>query len=224
MAKPNNAAHRKQVLKQRRADEQRQWDRTDARELYQDAKSLLSKGEAPGADRALRKAALLDPDWAGPLVLLAQIHINAGHNAEALAYLRRARKLDDDPMTLYNIGVIHYQLGQLDAGVEAMSQFLAATEKSIGTQWPKLRQSAAMIVAMPRAKAKPVEKPPAPPPPPTPTKTPVPAAKPETPPETPRVNVQFFPVDSPAFETRGTVADYFLRRRWIELRLAQRFE
>jgi tetratricopeptide (TPR) repeat protein len=120
MAKPNNPAHRKQVLKQRRAEEQREWNRGDARELYQDARSLLSNGDAPGADRVLRKAALLDPDWADPLVLLANIHVNAGHHAEALAYLRRARKLHDDPMTLYNIGVLHYQIGQTDGAIEAM--------------------------------------------------------------------------------------------------------
>ena len=156
MAKPNNPAHRKQVLKQRRAEEQREWDRRNARELFQDARSLLSARDAPGAERVLRKAALLDPEWAEPLVHLAQIHLSAGHQAEALAYLRRARKLHDDPMTLYNIGVIHYQMGQQDSAVEAVTAFLAATENLIGPMWPKLRQSAAMIAKMPRAKTKPV--------------------------------------------------------------------
>jgi SNF2 family DNA or RNA helicase len=36
--------------------------------------------------------------------------------------------------------------------------------------------------------------------------------------------VQFFPAATPGFANPGTVADYFLRRQWIELRLAQNFE
>ena len=140
MAKPNNPAHRKQVLKQRRAEEQRVWDRNEARELFREAQFLLSEGDAPAADRALRKAALLDPDWADPLILLAQIHEAAGHYAEALAYLRRARKLHDDPIMLYNIGVIHYHMQQWDSVVEAMDSFLAATKTLTGPNWPKLRR------------------------------------------------------------------------------------
>ena len=231
MAKPNNPAHRKQVLKQRRAEEQKQWNREDARELYLEASDLLSDGDAPAADRALRKALALDPDYADALILLAQIHHTAGHYAEALGYLQRARKLSTDPSLLYNIGLLHYNLQQWDGLVESMDAFLAATETLIGRKWAQLRASAEVLRKLPRARTAPVQKPAAPPtpapaaaPPPAPKPTSTPTPKPETPPEPPRVNVQFFPVAAPGFENPGALADYFLRRRWYELRLAQRFE
>jgi hypothetical protein len=40
MAKPNDPAHRKQVLKQRRAEEQKEWDREDARDIFEEAVDL----------------------------------------------------------------------------------------------------------------------------------------------------------------------------------------
>jgi hypothetical protein len=36
--------------------------------------------------------------------------------------------------------------------------------------------------------------------------------------------VQFLPAATPGFAQAGNLADYFLRRQWIELRLAQNFE
>ena len=36
--------------------------------------------------------------------------------------------------------------------------------------------------------------------------------------------MQFLPAAAPGFANPGTVADYFLRRQWIELRMAQNFE
>jgi superfamily II DNA or RNA helicase len=224
MAKPNNPAHRKQVLKQRRAEQQRAWDQADSRDLYREASYLLSEGDAPGADRALKRALVLDPDYADALTMLAMIHDNARHYAEALAYLRRAHKLNSDPGLLYNIGLLHYHMQQWDGMAEAMGEFLAVTKTLTGPKWQKLRASAAMMRNLPRPPSKPIEKPPSPPLPAAAVPPPTPAARVETPPETPRVQVQFFPVAPPAFETPGAVADYFLRRRWIELRLAQRFE
>jgi SNF2 family DNA or RNA helicase len=224
MAKVNNPAHRKQVLKQRRAEEQREWNQGEAMEVCREAARLMREGEAPTADRALKRALVLDPACTEALLLLGQLHDDAGHYAEALGYLRQVRKLWDDPSVLYNMAVIYYHMGDCDGVAEATSAFLAATESLTDPKWQKLRRSAAMMGDLPKARTKPVEKPPAPPPPKPVVEQPAPVAAPETPPEPPRVNVQFLPVPTPGFENPGSVADYFLRRRWIELRLAQRFE
>jgi SNF2 family DNA or RNA helicase len=70
-----------------------------------------------------------------------------------------------------------------------------------------------------------MEKPAPAPPKPAAPGPPMPAPPiPEKPPELPAVGVQFFPAATPGFANPGTVADYFLRRQWIELRLAQNFE
>jgi len=232
MAKPNNPAHRKQVLKQRRAEEQREWNREGAEDICRAAVRMFHEGDAPGADRALRKALALDPDCTDALILLAQIHDQAGHYAEALGYMRRARKLRDDPTIVFNTGVIHAHMGQWESAVGTINDFLAVTKTLTEPKWQKLREQAKALRRMAPTITSSIQKPPAPPPPapaaapppPTPEPTPTPAPTPETPPEPPRVNVQFFPVAAPGFENPGALTDYFLRRRWIELRLAQRFE
>jgi len=223
MAKPSGPAHRKQVLKQRRADEQRVWDREEAEQLFEGAIHLVRDGDAPAADRALRKALVLDPECANALILLAQIHNNAGHYAEALGYLRRARKLTEDPTVLFNLGVTQNQMGHWPEACESMKGFLAATKTLTEPRWQKLRQSAEAMRRFQPAKASPPEKPPTPPPAPV-AEQPKPSATPQTAPAPPSAHVQFLPVTAPGFENPGAVADYFLRRRWIELRLAQRFE
>src|SRR5438874_6149044 len=96
MAKPNSQERRKQMLKQRRAEDQRQWNQADAKDLVHTAFAAHRKGDAPAADRLLKKALILDPELADALRLLAEIHNVAGHHAEALGYLLRLRKLRDD--------------------------------------------------------------------------------------------------------------------------------
>jgi tetratricopeptide (TPR) repeat protein len=125
MAKPNDPAHRKQVLKQRRAEEQRQWNRAEAADLFNEAFRLVREGDSPAADRLLRKALTLDPECTDALALLAQIHHAAGHFAEALGYLRQARKLSPDPVLLYNLGVVYRAMGEWDNAIQAMQSFLA---------------------------------------------------------------------------------------------------
>ena len=145
MAKQDSQLRRKQMLKQRKADEQREWDRQDAGFLFRDALSAHRDGDLPAAARLLKKALVLDPDHAASLKLLAEIHNDAGHHAEALAYLRRLQKIDDDPGVLYNIGFIYYEMGQLENAAGFMREFLAAVNGLRDSKWRRLRGSAEAI-------------------------------------------------------------------------------
>jgi SNF2 family DNA or RNA helicase len=229
--KPTSQERRKQLLKQRKADEQRDADREEADFLYRDSVVAVREGDAPAAGRLLKKALILHPDHVNALKLLAQIHAEAGHHSEALAYLRQARKLDSDPSMLFNIGVVYQELGQPLECATAMREFLDATKELREPKWRKLRGSAKLLSNLPDLKvsrpAPQADKPAAPPPkPPVPAPAPAapsPAAE-VKPPDAPLVSVQFFPAAVPAFAIPGTFSDYLLRRQWIELRLAQNFE
>src|SRR5437016_2382711 len=142
MAKPNSQERRKQMLKQRRAEDQRRWDRADARDLFHTAFAAHKDGDAPAADRLLKKALILYPDLADALRLLAEIHNDAGHYAEALGYLLRLRKLQDDPGVLYNLGAIYREMEQPEKALEAMREFLAATSGVRDPKWKRFRESA----------------------------------------------------------------------------------
>ena len=111
MAKPTSQERRKQALRQRRAEEQREYDRQDAGYLFNDAVRAYNTGDIPAADRYLRRTLILDPNHARAIELLAQIHEAAGHYAEALGYMQRLRKVDTNPRAIYNIAVLHHQLG-----------------------------------------------------------------------------------------------------------------
>jgi len=223
MAKATSQERRKQILKQRRAEEQREADRQDLEFTVRVALQAHNRGDAPAADRLLKKALLLDPDHVDALTLLAKIHDDAGHHAEALAYLRRLRKLTDDPGVLYNIGVVSRHMGQPRNAVDAMREFLSATETLSEPRWRTLRESAEALCRNARFRTQVEEKALAdhekrwPAPPPAPLKE-------QKLPEPARVAMQFLPAAAPGFANPGTVADYFLRRRWIELRMAQNFE
>ena len=227
MAKASSGERRKQILKQRRAEEQREADIEEAGFLFQDAMDAQREGDAPAADRLLKKALILHPEHAPALTLLAQIHDSAGHFAEALGYLQRLRKLSHDPTVIYNIGVIYNEMGQPENAVAAMREFLAVTAELHLPKWQQLRASADSLCRFTRLPA-PQEHAPAP----TPPKPPL--ARKESPrpqkdeapdvPEPPHASVQFLPAAMPAFTQVGSLADYFLRRQWIELRLAQNFE
>ena len=142
MAKPTSQERRKQILKQRRAEEQREAGRHELEFTVRAARQAHNTGDAPAADRSLKKALLLDPDHVEALTLLAQIHDDAGHHAEALAYLRRLRKLKDDPAVLYNIGVVYRHMGQPENAVDTMREFLSATAARRAPKWHTLRESA----------------------------------------------------------------------------------
>jgi superfamily II DNA or RNA helicase len=227
MAKPTSQERRKQALRQRRAEEQREFDREEAGYLYGDAVQAQRSGDLPAADRYLKKALILDPNHANALELLAQIHRDAGHFGEALGYLQRRRKVDADPIPLYNIATIYNELSQPEKADAAMREFLDEIKGRNEPRWQRLRGAAEAFLQLswPQvARQKPAPPPtkPAAPPPPAPLSAPAPA--PPQPPEPPRAAVQFFPTATPAFANAGTVADYFLRRQWIELQMAQNFE
>src|ERR1017187_6600120 len=128
MAKPTSQERRKQALRQRRADEQREYDRRDAGHLFNDAIRANRSGDIPAADRFLKKALILDPTHVGAMELLAQIHQAAGHDAEALGYLQRLRRVDTNPRAIYNIAVLLHQLGQSEKAFETVREFLSAIE------------------------------------------------------------------------------------------------
>jgi SNF2 family DNA or RNA helicase len=143
--------------------------------------------------------------------------------------MQRLRRVETNPRAIYNIAVLHNQLGQTEKAGETMREFLAAIQGQQDPESRRLRSSAEAFVQLTRPKPAP-EKPAPPaaksavpaPPPPAPITAPAPA--PEKLPELPRAAVQFFPTATPAFANQGTVTDYFLRRQWIELQMAQNFE
>jgi tetratricopeptide (TPR) repeat protein len=169
MPKQSSGERRKQILNQRRAEERREFDLREAEDLFQQALYVFREyGDEPGADRWSRRALTLNPDHAGALTLLAQIHSAAGHYAEALGYLRRLRKATDEPSAIYNIGVVYYQMGQPDNALTDMREFHRATKNMHGTKWPQLRQSAEALCAtleLRRELAKPAPPAPTEPPP-----------------------------------------------------------
>src|SRR5437016_4531744 len=123
MAKPTSQERRKQILKQRRIQESREKGQEDAQFLFQEAFYALGDGDIPAADRLAKKALIQDPEHADALGLLAQIHEAAGHPAEALGYLRRQRKVVDDPGVIYNIAVVYREIGQWENAVQSMREF-----------------------------------------------------------------------------------------------------
>jgi len=229
MAKPTSQERRKQVLRQRRAEEQREFDREEAGYLYGDAVQAHRSGDVPAADRFLKKALILDPNHANAIDLLAQIHRDAGHYAESLGYLQRLRKVETDPTALLNMATLHDLMGQREKGIETMREFLAEIKGRPEPKWLPLRVVAESFLRFAQPKPAPAKPAPTPakstaPAPAPPAALPPRAPAPAQPPEPPRAAVQFFPTATPAFNNTGTVADYFLRRQWTELQMAQNFE
>jgi len=223
MAKQSAQDRRKQILKQRRAEEQREANREDAELLFEEARSAHQDGDAPDAGRLLRKALILDPNHAPALDLLALIHNAAGHYAEALGYLQRLRKLEATPGVLYNIGAIYHRLEQPQDAADTLREFLAAVKGKRERRWVELRASAEALCVLSEGKI--ARDKPAPAPPKPSAEAPRQAARPVPPaPELPPVRVQFLPAATPGFANAGTVADYFLRLHWVELQMAQNFE
>jgi tetratricopeptide (TPR) repeat protein len=225
MAKATSQERRKQILKQRRAQEIHEQGLEDAEFFFRRAVDAHREGDTPAAGRLAKKVLLLDPNHAEALRLLAQIHDVAGHHAEALSYLRQLRKLISDPVVLYNTGVVYEHMGQPENALQTMREFLVATKTFREPKWRRLRESAEALCHFVQLKsvvtkpaAAPLVKPAA-----TPVKLPE-VPKQDKAPEPLRATLQFFSTATPSFSHPGTLVEYFLRRQWIELRLAQNFE
>ena len=226
---PSREEHRKQVLKQRRAEEQRSSDLREANLFYGDAHNAHRQGDLPAAARFLQKALHLNPDHEKALLLLAGIHTEAGHMGEAIGYWQRLYKVSGNPFALYNVGVLYRDLEQPENAVKALSEFLEETKSASSPKVKRLRELAQTQVAVSRMKPAAPQPPPAAVPPSAeaaspPTAGPAAVPQAENLPAAPRVSLRFLPAATPAFESRGSLADYFLRRRWIALRLEQNFE
>ncbi|MEO7652962.1 MAG: SNF2-related protein [Bryobacteraceae bacterium] len=224
MAKLSSQERRKHVLKQRKAEQQQQWDRREADAVFREACQSHRAGDEPDAGRLLKKVLILDADHTGALDLLAQIHADAGHFSDALAYLRRRQKLKNDPGVVFNIGVVYHRRSEYDHAAQAMSEFLAATKPPAGRHWAPQRATAESICAFARNQTKLAHATLKPEPPASKPCDPAPPPAPETPPAPPRAGVRFLPPSAPPFAQTGTLAGYFLKRRLLALRLAQNFE
>lgn len=220
MAKHSSLERRKQLLKERRAEADRRIAQEGVYRLYEDACEAYRAGDHPAAARLLKKALVLDPDHGDSLALLGDIHLKAGHDAEALGYFRHLRRVSKDPAVLFNIGIIYGRLGQTEQAQAAMREFLSSTRSRRAEKWERTRQAAQAILAcspVPPRRTEAAHREPAP-------QQPVAVAvEQEAPAAPPRAAVEYLATGVPSY-TKGSLADYFLKRRWIELRLEQSFE
>jgi len=220
--------HRKQILRQRRAEAQRAEDLHEADRLYHEAHRSYDRGDIPAAARSLQKALVLNPDHLYGLTLLAGIHAEAGHYAEAIGYYQRAWKAGANPVLRYDVGALYQRMGQAENAVRAMRDFLDATKVLPDSKLQRLRVQAEAVIAAsathPPAETHAPAAGPATGASPRGQKPALPTPEPGAPAPPPRAGLRFLPTGAPGFESRGTVADFFLRRQWIALRLEQSFE
>lgn len=228
MNDPKKHERRQRVLRERRAAENREFDRAEAWCLYQMAVETDRGGDAAGAARTAKRALQLDPDLLPALDLLARLHFAAAEYDQAIACLQLLRKHPEAVSAGYNLAQAYSAAGRAQEAIESYREFLEATHHLRGRQWKQLRENARMRCAV-------LEKPAAPavaaPPPrqttPKPKQTPPhkTAAPPRPDPPPPRVSVDFLPAAEPVSKAAGgSLVDYLLRRRLLELRVAQSFE
>jgi len=221
---------RRRILKQRRAAQNREFDREEARFLYRLALEMDEAGDVPGAAGAAKKALHLDPDFYPALDLLARLHFAAEQFEQAISCLQLLRKHPEAVSVGYNLGQSNLALGRTEEALKNFREFLDATGALPGRQWKQLREQARKLCADLEKSAAPAVVKAPPPQAPAQAKdtqaiqTPAPAA-PEAPATPPRVSVDFLPAPPPVFNPAdGSLADYLLRRRLLELRIAQSFE
>jgi SNF2 family DNA or RNA helicase len=208
----------------RRDAERREFGRQDSAELVREARYLYRRGETPLASRLGHKALALTPGYAPALELLARIHSEAGQDADAAYFLGLLRKQSADPAVLYQLALAHRNMGRKEQALEDCREFLGRTREFPEKKWLPLREAALRLVReleAPQAERDP-----------QPRSKPAPAPEPEpVPPEpqampAPKVTVEFLPAAAPDLSAaaRGPLADYFLKRTLLDLRLAQNFD
>lgn len=223
MSKPSKQERRRQQLKLRREAERREYDREDSDHLVREARHLYERGDAPAAHRLGRKALALTPESVPALALLGQIHFEAAQYADAAYYFGLLRKRVDDPGVIYNLGLAHQQMGRKEQALAEFREFLDRTRPFPEKKWLPLRQTAVRLAkdldAAPPAVPQTSEPARA-----NPDSAPA-AAEPETAPAR-TVTVEFLPTAVPDFSSAasGRLAEYFLKRELLELRLAQNFD
>ena len=215
---------RRRILKERRAAQGRDLDREQAGYLYRSALEMVEEGDSPGAARIAKKALHLDPDLYPALDLLARIHFAAKQYEQAISYLQLLRKHPEAVSVGYNLGQSNLAVGRTQEALKNFREFLDATRSLPGRNWKPLREEARRLCAdLEKSAAPSIAAPPAPRLPPQPKDTPAMRTAPPAVP--PRVSVDFLPVPPPVFNLAdGSLADYLLRRRLLELRIAQSFE
>ncbi len=223
MRDPRKQERRRRLLKERKAAEQREYDLEDAQYHLRTAEWFHRSGDEPAAAREAEKALRLDPGLYLAVELLAKIHFLAGQWADAAYYLVRLRNTPAAIAAAYNLGEAHFELGRPAEALKDFQDFLEAVRPLRDPKWAGHQQRAEQwvrkLAALTQAAG-------------ASTAAPAPAAgMPEAPPpvpkrEPPRVTVAFLDAPAPAFDPApaASAADYFLRRRLLELRLAQNFD
>ena len=231
MADARREEKRKREIKLRLAQERLELNRREANHWTALAKSERRRGDFPAAARDAKKALSFCPDHMEALDLLGQMYFQAGNFTEALWYFNQLRKLDDYPETVFSVAQTLHRLGRKPEALKEYKAILEATSSSKDPGGRSLRNAAltasaqlekeipapTATVKMPAPVVTSVAASPAP-------KPPEPLPPPEA--ETSRVRVEFLPAADPDFQNQpaGSLADYFLRRRFLALRMAQSFE
>ncbi len=225
MPKPKKDEQRRKQLKLREAAKRLEFDHSEAESLYRRASQLYRRGDLPEAARLAKKALLLWPEHVHTLALLAQIHSDAGHHADALYYFRLLRKQDPDPRLIYNCALAQSKLGKHELALAEFREFLAKTASFPKKEWFSCRESAIELVKEVTAKLQ-ADAARTPPPAPQIPEPPVSAPAPAHAGKPPAVAVEFLPAPAPDFDFAqpGILSDYFLRRRFLELKREQNFE
>ena len=227
MADARREEKRKREIKLRLAQERLELNRREAEHWTALAIAERRRGDFPAAARDAKKALSFYPDHMQALDLLGKMYFQAGNFTEALWYFNQLRKFDQYPETVFSIAQTLHRLGRKQ---EALKEYHAVSETIGSSKDPADRSlrnaaltasaqlereipapTAAVNIPAPMV-ASPAIKPPEPLPPPEP--------------EPLRVRVEFLPAPEPDLQNQpaGSLADYFLRRRFLELRMAQNFE